>query len=178
MKRITFLTLILGCITFTNVFSQTDIPLINNIKSLKIVDCIYVKEYQGETYRVFVQEDEVDKYRIAILTLAIEKEAGQKLKIASADITLHYLHGPSGSMEEVAPCDGVSLFSTTLDVDRTLSTSKCAPGWRKMQTGTRTTASSTVYVDVAFRKIEPDISKIWLCLANPIANSSTTGWTP
>jgi len=172
MKRVLAVSMILVFVSAACVFSQNQPPLIPNIKSVEIVDCIFVDQYQCERYKVTVNPP----YRAVILTLKIEKEAGEMLKFALADLTLHYYHGEDGSSEEVAPCDAISTFSTVLDVDRTLKTSKCAPGWIKRDTGTRTSASSMVYVDVAFRQIEHNISKMWLCIASPVASTTTDGF--
>lgn len=163
-------------VNFSVLFGQSTPALVANLGNVEIVGCLFVTEYTTERYTVRVSEDDMDKYRIAIITLRIQKPAGEELKLAAADVTLHYYYD---SKEETAPCDGISVFSSVLDVDRVLKTGKCSPGWLKQTTGTRTTAAATIYVDVAFRQIEPDISQMWVCVAKPVtAEYSTKGWKP
>lgn len=167
---------ILCLVAIPHVYGQTTPALLPEIASVEIVGCIFVKEYSAEGFTVRVSGDDMDKYRIAILTLCIQKPAGTELKLAVADVTLHYYYG---SKEEVAPCDGISTFSNVLDVDRAFKTTQCSPGWLKQTTGTRTTTAAKIYVDVAFRQVEPDISKLWVCFAKPATERfSTTGWKP
>lgn len=172
MKRAMCISGILGIFIALSTVGQNSPPLVPDIGSIGIVNCIYLEKYETDQYTV----TEEAGYRMALLTLKIEKPAGAEIEIAAADITLHYYHGDDGTKEEVAPCDAISTFSKRPDDDKPLKTLKCSPGWMKRTSGAHTSASSEVYLDVVFRKVENNISKMWICIAQPYASQTTSGW--
>lgn len=176
MKKVRlYLFLISGIILAgaININAQTEVPLEAKIHNVEIIDCIFLKKL-NTTKWVFT-ESEPEKYRYAVVTVKITKDAGQPLKVALADFTLHYRYGEN--KEEVAYCAAMSSFSTVLDVDRDLKASKNGPGWSKQSTGTRSTARAVVYVDLAFRKIENTVNDMWICVAQPKSSAfRSSGW--
>jgi hypothetical protein len=54
------------------------------------------------------------------------------------------------------------------------------PGWVKQKTGVRSSQASVVYLDAVFHLIEPTISEVWLCVAQPSKPLpfKTKGWSP
>jgi hypothetical protein len=116
------------------------------------------------------------KFRIALVTIRVRKPAGMRLTIPAAALTLHYYHG---SDTECAPCEGISSFSRTLDMDRPVRMSKNpGPGFVKQTTGARSTQSTEVYFEAVFNFIERDIKRCWLCVGQPSASQAyvTQGW--
>ncbi|MBN2201434.1 hypothetical protein JW777_05720 [bacterium] len=159
--------------------AQSKVPLILPYESIEIVSCTFIKKFETESMRVEVTDEMLDKHRMAIITAKIIKPAGEELKLAAADVTLHYYYGDSESESEgeVAYCAAISTFSSTNESDRALKTTRNAPGWIKQTTGTRTTASSTVYIDLIFKGIEKNVRKMWLCIASPASPPYiSNGW--
>ncbi len=137
---------------------------------IKIVDVTFVKELTGvnATYR----GANPDKYRAAIVTLEVKKPAGETLSIQAQDLSLHYTYG---STADVARCSGLSAFSASKDVDRPMSL--WSAGYGSIDTGISTMKGDTVYIDAFFDGIEPDVSMLYLLVAQPIGVTfPTKGW--
>ena len=142
---------------------------LNRVK-IRIVDLAFVKELTGinATYK----EQHPDKYRAAIVTLEVNKPAGETISIQAQDLTLHYSYGGNA---DVSGCAGLSSFSTGKDVDRPMNL--WSAGYGFVATGTTTRKSETVFIDAFFLNIEPDVSKVYLLVAQPIgASCETKGW--
>ena len=126
--------------------------------------------------RMAVPQDRRDKYRYALVTLRIRKPAKLKLTIAAADLALHYFHGNEA---EVAPAEGLSTFSTTLDGERPLRIPQMqGPGWVKQTTGTRATEAAEIFCDAAFALVEPDVRECWIAVGQPSTQAPfvSKGW--
>jgi hypothetical protein len=149
-------------------------PLVVSLSDVKmeIVDV----DFTDQVDEWELSEEMLEDYRLAVVTVRVEKAKGQSLTLAAADLTLHYFYG---SDEEVAPCEGLSNFTKVEDVDRSMELpSTAGPGWVKQTTGTKSTESSVVYFDAVFSGIEPNTSKLWICLAQPTQTKpfETDGW--
>jgi len=121
-------------------------------------------------------DERLKSYRIGVVTIRIQKPAGMQLTIAAADLTLHYYHGNS---VEVAPCEGISVFSTAAAMARGMKLPRTSgPGWVKMRTDANATQASEVYVDAVFGMMEPNTRECWLCVGQPTAAVPFTsqGW--
>jgi hypothetical protein len=118
------------------------------------------------------------KYRVAFVTVRIDKPAGYEVTVAACDLSLHYRHGAE---VEATICEGISSFSLGENDDRPMKLPKSdGPGFVKQTTGPKTAIAETVYFDAVFAGIEPDTSDVWLCIAQPVSTApvATTGWTP
>ncbi len=129
-----------------------------------------------ECERVTMTERDTDKYRIAVVTLRIEKPAGASLELAASDLSLHYWR--SNGDYDVAPCEALSTFSRHEDSERMLRASPLpGPGWTKIRTGTSTRRASVIYCDAVFAKVESDVERLWVFVGQPAtAAYETEGW--
>ena len=162
--------------------AQRQCPLVLDLNQgirAEIVDIHFTDELQATYGRsLSIPEDKKDKIRFGLVTIKITKPAGQRLTLAAADLTLHYYHG---DRTEVAPCEGISFFSTNDNVDRLLDMPRHAgPGFLKQTTGAKSTKAGEVYIDATFFYMEPDTSEVWLCIAQPTSGQPfpAGGWTP
>ena len=148
------------------------VPL-NEIKA-EVVNIRYATEVPGDN-GILLKVNDADNYRIAVVTVRIDKPEAKRLLLAAADLTLHYWRGDEF---EVAPCEGLSRFSVQADEERPITMfSPSGPGWVKQETSPGTTRAGTVYVDVVFGLIEKDITQAWLFVGQPgTAASTTPGW--
>ena len=155
-------------------------PLVADLRrvNVEIADIAFVEEVAGiDGNNMRISPANKDKFRLALVTLRITKPPGEKLTLAAADLTLHYFHGEA---TEAAPCEGLSVFSTSREVDRPVKMPQHpGPGFVKQTTGTVSTQASTVYVDALFGYIEPTINDVWIAVAQPstVAPFRSTGWT-
>ena len=154
-------------------------PLITDLKRLKveIASVAFVDEVAGiDGNSMKMNGQNKDRFRLAVVTLRIAKPPGEKLTLAAADLTLHYYHGEN---TEAAACEGLSVFSTSPDVDRPVKMpTHRGPGFVKQTTGTASTQASTLYVDALFAFVEPNINNMWIAVAQPAATTPfrTAGW--
>ena len=142
-----------------------------DLKKVKftIVDTLFVSELSGIRKRF--KEPKTDKYRGLVLTVKVQKPAGQAVRLIAQDFSLHYRYG---SKSDVARCNGISTFSKSQDVDRPM---KLIVNVGSMTTGSSTTKATTFYTDLFFQNMEPDTRDLHLFLAQPIGASFTTkGW--
>jgi len=142
-------------------------PLVIPLDQVKIeiANVKFEVEVQGVDGPMRMPENRRDKYRLALVTLRVRKPPGMKLTVAAADLTFHYWHG---SDPEVAPAEGLSSFSTSLEDDRPMKLwQSMGPGWVKQTTNPRATEAGEVYVDVVFHMIEPDTRECWIGVAQP-----------
>lgn len=146
---------------------------------IEIANVKFEVEVQGVDGPMRVPEDKRDKFRLALVTLRIRKPAGMKLTFAGADLTFHYYHG---SDPEVAPAEGISGFTTSIEDFRPLklwqSVGGC--GWIKQTTNPRVSEAAEIYLDALFYLIEPNIRECWIGVAQPVQQAPfvTKGWTP
>jgi len=148
-------------------------PGVLDLKKVKIeiVGATFVKELTGVNNAVF-KESNPSKYRGLVLTLKVQKPAGEELTLYCQDLVLHYRYGDKS---DVARCYGISAFSVGNDVDRPMFLSP--QGLASSSTGAATTKASVVYVDLFFQNMEPDTSELHLFVAQPIgASYKTDGW--
>jgi len=137
----------------------------------RMVDVLFVKELQA-TNASFKQKNP-DKFRGMLLTVEVKKPAGQALTLYAQDFSLHYYY--AGTKFDVAPCQGISAFSTTKDADRALRLS--AQCRLSSNTGAATMRADTVYVDLFFDFFEPDTSELHLLIGQPVGMGfKTRGW--
>ena len=135
-----------------------------------IVDTHFVEELQG--LNATFTESQPDMYRGLLLTVEIEKPAGEELTIYVQDLVLHYTYGTT---EEITPCWGISVFSGQLDVDRPLYLYTAGIGGST--TGLSSTDEDVVFVDLFFQFMEPDTEELHLFVAQPVGASYTCdGW--
>lgn len=140
--------------------------------NIKIVEALYITELRG--VKGSFKQKQPEKYRGLVLIVELEKPAGSALTLYAQDFSLHYYYGKESS--DVAPCQGISGFSTTKDTDRPMAFD--AQGRQASQTGVATTGADTVYVDLFFDFLEPDTREFHLLLAQPvIIPYATSGWT-
>jgi hypothetical protein len=142
-----------------------------------VVDVQFIDEIQGvQGNKIKLNDEQKKKARLALVTVKITKPAGKRLTLAAADMTLHYNHG---DQTEVAPCEGLSAFSTTNDGDRAMNLSQSmGPGFVKSPTAAKCIAAGTVYVDGVFAFMEGDTREVWVCLGQPVSRKpfATQGW--
>jgi len=151
----------------------SDIPMGTDMSKVKIeiVDEIYIKQLDAVN-ATFDMGDEADKYRGLVLTLRIHKPAGEELRLNAQDLCLHYRYGDKS---DIAPCSGLSSFSTQKEMDRTMSLFKSNRG--SSSTGTSTMKTDVLYVDIFFNYMEPDSSDLHLLVAQPVgAYYKSKGW--
>jgi hypothetical protein len=151
----------------------SDIPQVIDMSKIKIeiVNALYVKKLDAANAK-FDIGDEGNKYRGLVLTLRIQKPEGEELRLNAQDLSLHYRYGQES---DIAPCNGVSTYSTQKDMDRTMSLFKVSRG--TSATGTATTQASVVYVDLFFNYIEADTSDMYLLVAQPVGvHYKSSGW--
>jgi hypothetical protein len=136
----------------------------------QIVDALFVTQYDGVTSRY--DEKEPAKFRGLLLTVRVEKPAGEELQLEGRDFSLHYTRDDS---YDVASVDGLSAFSTSKDTDRPMRLSYTARLTAK--TGVAATKAAVVYVDMFFLQMEPDTRDLHLLAARPIGTQyRTNGW--
>ena len=129
----------------------------------------FVAEIQGVNSTLSNNSSE---YRILVLTLKITKSAGLPLTLEAPDWVLHYYY-ENGT--DVAPCQGVSYFSTMAGADRPMRVGNR----EKSSTQAATTASDEVYVDLLFGGMEASTGQMHLLLAQPIgASFNSNGYRP
>jgi hypothetical protein len=155
-----------------------DVPLVVSLDEYKVTICsvVFAKRIEGIDGN-HVSPKEPDQFRIAFVTIRIDKQPGRELTIAACDLSLHYVHG---SEREAAICEGISVFSLGENDERAMKLPQMSgPGFVKQTTGPKAAAAKTVYIDAVFAGIEPNIGDVWLCLAQPITTKPfrTTGWT-
>ncbi len=134
---------------------------------IEIVAANFVTEYGGITSRYTT--DKPEEHRGLVLTLRISKPADTPVKLHVADIALHYYYG---NKYDVAPCKGVSSFSTELKTDRPMKFSKV--GFGSTSTGIFSMQAGVVYVDLFFRSMEPNTGNLYLLIAQPVGISFKT----
>jgi len=144
---------------------------------MEIVEIMFTDEVPGVNgNRMRLTGERKKKYRLGVVAIKVQKPAGMRLSVAAADFTIHYYHG---DQTEVAPCEGISTFSSTLDVDRPMMLPRMqGPGWVKQTTGARCTQASVVYIDAVFALMEPDTRECWICVAQPTTTRAyvSRGW--
>ncbi len=135
-----------------------------------IVDAHFVDEMQG--LNATFTESQPDKYRGLVLTIEIEKPAGEELTVYVQDLVLHYTYG---DVEEITPCWGISVFSADKNVDRPMYLYTAGIGGST--TGLATTDEDVVFADLFFQFMEPDTEELHLFVAQPVGASYTCdGW--
>lgn len=154
--------------------SKRECPLmVGSQVKMEVTGVVFMDEVQGTGgRRMTIPEDKRDKWRLGIVTLKVTKPAGTRFTLAAADLALHYYHG---EQTEVAPCEGLSSFSSSDDSDRPMELSQTmGPGFTKQTTGAKTTQASVIYMDAVFGFMEPDTSEIWVCLGQPVTDRGFT----
>ena len=137
--------------------------------SFAIVDALFVKHLDAVN-ATFDQGD--NKYRGVVITMEITKPAGEQITLEACDFTLHYRYG-DGS--DVAPCKGISAFSTDTGVDRPMQLSSV--GRVSSTSGTATTKDDSIYVDLFFDGMESTTSELYILYATPVTSGfETSGW--
>lgn len=153
--------------------SDSAVPGAVDISALKmkIVGAAFVTEYDGGIARY--KESQPDKYHGVVVTLRITKPKGMALSLNAADLPLHYTRGTD---HEVAPCHGLSAFSTCQDHDRPMTIG--AAGFVKTSTRLATTSAEEVYVDCFYQGMESDTDEMHILVAQPTgaAGFRTEGW--
>mgnify|MGYP001047854635 CR=1 FL=1 len=146
--------------------------VINLVKvKIQLVSDVFVKELKGVNASFAMGED-ARKYRGLILTLKVEKPAGESVTLNAQDLVLHYRYGEKS---DIAPCNGVSAFSVQRDLDRPMRLFRRGRGGSS--TGASTIRATEVYVDLFFQYMEPDTSDLHLLVAQPIgASFKSKGW--
>jgi hypothetical protein len=106
--------------------------------------------------------------KIAVVTVKVKKPAEMGVTLATADLTLHYLHAKG---YDVTPCDGLSNFSRQLDDERVMVVTRSkhsgCPMWYKVQSGASTTQATEFYFDALFARMETDTSDMWIFVGQP-----------
>jgi hypothetical protein len=139
---------------------------------ISIVDAVFVKKLDAVNAQF--EESKPDTFHGLVLTLKVEKPADDPLTLYGQDLSLHYRHGEK---TDVLPCQGVSGFSSSLEVDRPMQLSQS--GYVSSTTGVQTRKADAVYVDVFFQYLEPDTTDVHLLVAQPVgASFETDGWQP
>jgi len=114
-----------------------------------------------------------DKFRGLLLTVRIRKPRGRALTLYTQDFSVHYTY--AGAKFDVAPCQGISAFSTRRSADRPLRLS--AQCRLSSSTGAAAMRADTVYVDLFFDFFERDTSELHLLVGRPVgAPLKTSGW--
>jgi hypothetical protein len=172
------------CAALAQVIVRRQAPLViplNEVR-MEIADIFFTTEVQGAQGRAMKMKDpeRLKKYRLALVTIKVTKPPRRKLKIAAADLSLHYSHGNG---VEVAICEGISVFNRTRDEDRLVHFPRSAgPGFVKQTTGVRATQADVVYFDAVFQGMEPDTRDVWLCVGQPTSRKPfvcrTPAWKP
>jgi hypothetical protein len=152
-------------------------PLTVSLKECKVSVCsvVFSKRIDGIDGN-HIAPTEPDKYRVAFVTVRIDKPPGREVTVAACDLSLHYVHG---SQPEATICEGMSVFSLGEDDERAMKLPQMSgPGFVKQTTGPKAAQAKTVYFDAVFAGIEPDIGDVWLCLAQPVSPTpvTTSGW--
>jgi hypothetical protein len=137
----------------------------------EIVGVQYVSELSAANAQF--KQNKPDEYRGLIVTIEARKPKDRQLKLFTQDFSLHYLYGDDET--DVAPCLGISGFSSSKDLDRPMYLSKS--GRKSSQTGSATTASEVVYFELFFDGFEPDTKELHLLVAQPcMPPYGTKGW--
>ncbi len=171
------LVLITAVVVLASQQSQQSCPAVVPLTDCRVtIDSIQFPERVQEG-AIDIREPDPSKYHFAVVTMRIDKPAGQQLVLPAADVTLHYRRG-AGDTFDVAPCEALSAFSTTPEEDRKLDCfAGMGPGWVKSTTGAAATKASRVYVDAVFAKIERDITDTWICFGQPGSSRyRSSGW--
>ena len=146
---------------------------------MEIVEIFFTRKVAGvDGNHMEISDEKADQFRLGVVTIKVTKPAGMTLSIAAADLTLHYYHGNN---TECAPCEGLSSFSSILEVDRPIKLPRMdGPGFTKQTTGVRSSGASVVYLDAVFGYLEPSISECWLCVGQPSTMGPflSEGWNP
>ena len=138
--------------------------------SAKVVEVKYVTQLEGVNARY--KQDKPEMYRGLVLTLEVTKPAGEELKLYAQDFSPHYAY--EGGFD-IAPCQGISTFSTEKEADRPFILSTAGRGCAS--TGTTTTRACKLYVDLFFDMMESSTRKLHLMLARPASPAfETRGW--
>jgi hypothetical protein len=144
----------------------------------ELVGLRFADRVEGTNRVVTVNQERIKDYRMAVATVRIEKAEGVELTLACADVTLHYYH--SGDTAEVAPCEGLSGFSTVRDTDRSLNLRppNQGPGFLKQSTQAAATAAPVVFIDVLFSGMESSTSDAWIAIGrvDAAAPLRSEGW--
>jgi hypothetical protein len=139
---------------------------------LEIVDATFVTELTGEN--VDYTENKPDQYHALVVTVKVTKPAGRVLTLYPADLALHYRR--SSGDYDVAPCSGVSAFSTSPGIDRTMSFFPA--GFGSVSTGVTTQKADVLYADLFFQNMEADTRDLYLLVAQPVgAHLVVSGWS-
>jgi hypothetical protein len=139
---------------------------------VSIHDVVFVTELSGTngTYK----EKQPEKYHGVVITLRITKDVASSLTIHAQDLVLHYRRGEDNY--DVAKCIGLSVFSSSLDVDRPMTFFDSGLG--KMTTGAAMQKADVVYIDAFYQFMEPETREIYLLVAQPAGLSLRThGWS-
>ena len=132
----------------------------------ELVGLRFLERVEGSNRSIFINEDNIGKYRMGVATIAITKPAGAELTIACADVTLHYYY--DGDSSDVLPCIGLSTFSTVENTDREIELRpvNTGPGLLKKATRSASNASSAVFIDAVFTGLEPTTREAWIAIGN------------
>ena len=152
-------------------------PAFLNLETCKVavVNARFVSDLQGVDFKI--KESNVEKYRLLIVTLSLDKPEGMAVTLPCADLTLHYKR--QNDAFDVAPCEGLSNFTVSKDEDRGLlcGAPNGGPGWTKVKTqGPASRAATTIYVDALFGKVESDVTNVWVCVGQPSTGHEVKGW--
>jgi len=139
--------------------------------NIEVVGTRFVKELTAAnaSYR----QPRPDKFRGLLLTVRIRKPRGRALILYTQDFSVHYTY--AGTKFDVAPCQGISAFSTRRTANRPLRLS--AQCRLSSSTDAAAMRADTVYVDLFFDFFERDTSELHLVVGRPVgAPLKTSGW--
>lgn len=154
---------------------DTAIPGLVDLSRLKveIASAVFLTSLDSDGAEF--NETRPDQYRGLVVTVRLTKPAGSELTLHPADFSLHYRR--AGGEYDVAPCHGISSFSTAAEVDRAMSF--FSGGWGSVSTGASTLGADTVYADLFFQNMESDTRELHVLVAQPVgARFATPGWSP
>jgi len=164
----------LGAVVVRSQEAEPGVPALLNPADTRfeIVDATFITELTGDN--ADYAEKKPDQYHALVATVKVTKPAGRALTLHPADFALHYRRA-SGD-HDVAPCNGISTFSTDRGVDRTMSF--FSAGFGSVSTGVTTQKSDVLYTDLFFQNMEPDTRELYLLVAQPVgAHLVVSGWS-
>jgi hypothetical protein len=167
---------VLGLVVVLGAAEEPPCPGVCRLSELhvSIQDAQFVETLESGS--ITMRQAEPDKFRIAAVTLRIEKPEGLAITLPAADVSLHYAR--QNDDYDVAPCQALSNFTVNRNEDRKLEVQTSAgPAWVKIRTGTATRQASAIYVDAVFATIQKDVNRLWIVIGQPATPGyPTRGW--
>jgi hypothetical protein len=104
-------------------------------------------------------------YKVALVTVRVNKPADMGLTIHAADLVLRYEHDNG---YDVSPCEGMSGFSLRVDDARPMDMPAIpGPDWLRQTTGVPALAAEEIYFDAVFAQVEVSTTAVWLSVSQP-----------